>query len=355
MGTPDLPTGWENDPSLDDLKQRGRKLIQETFANAETWGWKDPRNCLTLPFWQQLLPDMRYIVCLRNPVDVAHSLADLHRLPAEKCSTLWLTYVASALQHSDGRSRLTVFYEDLLDNSERELRRLAAFLGMPERAEQIEVKEKVREFTEKGLQHFRTSVIDTAMDPSIDRHAIALFLAQKISMRFGQIGTEPQDKMNEQIESALDLLGQLSVEASNQANNLQERPTLGEGMSLAAQRTIDLLQKRLAARTEAVETISVELDQREQARKLLVKQLAEKVEALQRLESHAKESEEKIRVVSAQLVDTETQLKRITNTLGWRVLSRYGRVKYKYVLPALRLFGRSRAEQNKARPAHDSN
>jgi hypothetical protein len=324
---PIFPPGWENDPSIDDLKQRGRTLIQERFANAETWGWKDPRNCLTLPFWQQLLPDMRYIVCLRNPVDVAHSLADLHGIPVDKCSTLWLTYVASALQHSDGRPRLTVFYEDLMDNWERELRRLAAFLGMPERAEQMEVKEKVREFTEKGLQHFRTSVVDTVMDPRIDRHAIALFVAQRISMSFGRNETDPQNEVNEEIESALDLLGQLSVAAPNQANNLQERPTPGVGMLSGAQRTIDLLQTRLAARSEAVKTMAVVLEQREQARKTLARQLTEKDGALQRLESQAKESEEKIRMVSAQLADTETQLKKVTNTLGWRLLSRYGRVK----------------------------
>lgn len=343
---PIFPPGWETSPLLDDLKLRARTLIQDAFANAEMWGWKDPRNCLTLPFWRQLLPEMRYVVCLRNPVDVAQSLAYRDSFSAEKSSSLWLSYVNSALGNSDGQPRLTVFYEDLIDNWQRELRRLAAFLGMPERAEQVELKDKVREFIEEGLRHYRTSIVDTATNPTIARRARALFMAQRISVSLSRRGTEAPDEMDEQIENVLDLLDQLSVEAPNHADNLHGQP--------GSQNAIQVLQKRLAARDEAVKTISAQLDLREQAREDLARRLAEKDRALQRLESQATQSEENARRMSAQLLDTETQLKRITNTLGWRLLSRYGPIKYKYVLPVFRLFGKMRGEQNEDKPPHDN-
>jgi hypothetical protein len=209
---PIFPPGWETSPAIDDLKERGRTLIQDTFADAKLWGWKDPRNCLTLPFWQQLLPEMRYVVCLRNPVDVAHSLTQRNGFSAEKSSNLWLTYVTSALQYSDGHPRLIVFYEDLIDNLQRELRRLATFLGMPERAEQAEVKDKAQEFTEKGLQHSRTSIVDVATNPRIARRARVLFLAQRISVSFDQ--TEIHGQLDHQLEQALDLIDRQSVNAS---------------------------------------------------------------------------------------------------------------------------------------------
>lgn len=291
---PIFPPGWESDPSLDELKQRGRTLLHEAFANAKMWGWKDPRSCITLPFWQQLLPEMRYVICLRNPVDVAQSLEDLHDLPAEKSSTLWLTYVTSALQHSDGRPRLIVFYEDLMDNPQRELRRLAAFLGMPERAEQVEVKDKVQGFIENGLQHYRTSIADTATNPNIVCRARALFIAQRISMSLGRIETDAQNEVDKQIENALDLLVQRSVEAPNPANTPQEQLAVPEEMLAESQNTIHVLQKRLVGRNEAVKAISLLLDQTEQARKELAKQLVEKDQALERLESQT-ESEERIR------------------------------------------------------------
>lgn len=38
------------------------------------WGWKDPRTCLFLDFWEKLLPEARYLFLYRHPVDVALSL-----------------------------------------------------------------------------------------------------------------------------------------------------------------------------------------------------------------------------------------------------------------------------------------
>ncbi len=38
------------------------------------WGWKDPRNTLTLQLWTELYPDARVIAVVRHGVDVAHSL-----------------------------------------------------------------------------------------------------------------------------------------------------------------------------------------------------------------------------------------------------------------------------------------
>src|SRR3989442_1198462 len=165
---PLLPPGWETAAAIDDLRDHAQQLLQDHFAEVQLWGWKDPRSCLTLPFWQQLLPDMRYIICLRNPVNVARSLEDRDGLSAEKSSSLWLSYVSSALNHSEGKPRLVIFYEDLMDDCLRELRRLAEFLGEPKMAEQVEVQEAVQEFIEKGLQHYRASFAEVTASSRID-------------------------------------------------------------------------------------------------------------------------------------------------------------------------------------------
>ena len=72
---PSLPPGWHEDPKLTPAYRRAAELIRE-FRGSSGWGWKDPRNSLTLPFWRHLLPDMRVVVCLRNPLEVAASLRD---------------------------------------------------------------------------------------------------------------------------------------------------------------------------------------------------------------------------------------------------------------------------------------
>ncbi len=40
-------------PALDPLRLKARLLI-EGLDSAHVWGWKDPRNSLTLPFWEDI-------------------------------------------------------------------------------------------------------------------------------------------------------------------------------------------------------------------------------------------------------------------------------------------------------------
>jgi hypothetical protein len=50
------------------------KILIDGFREHDCWGWKDPRTALTLPFWRQLIPDLKLIICVRNPIEVAISL-----------------------------------------------------------------------------------------------------------------------------------------------------------------------------------------------------------------------------------------------------------------------------------------
>lgn len=286
---PLLTPGWETAASLDDLKNQAQKLIRDQFATASLWAWKDPRSCLTLPFWQQLFPNMRYIVCLRNPVDVARSLESRDNFSFSKSSNLWFTYVSSALNHSGGKPRLVVFYEDVVDDCLRELRRLAEFLGEPERAEPVDVQEAVQEFVETGLQHYRVPIEEALANPRIDSRARALYLAQRISVSLGR-KSGPQVLDNE-IYKTLNSLTQHSFQAPGDA-------------------------------------------------KLLIEQLA-------KAEDQLADTRETNRVFSTRILDTENQLQRITEAQGWRLLNRYGRIKHRFVRPIQRLLGFIRRAQIK--------
>ena len=92
--------------------------------------------------------------------------------------------MSSALNHSEGKPRLVIFYEDLMDNCLRELRRVAEFLGKPERAKQVDVQGAVEEFVEKGLQHYRASIVQATASHGIDPRVHALYLGQRNSVSF---------------------------------------------------------------------------------------------------------------------------------------------------------------------------
>ena len=54
--------------------------------------------------------------------------------------------------------------------------------------------------------------------------------------------------------------------------------------------------------------------------------------------------------LTTRLAQQDEQLKKIKSSMGWRVLSSYGRVKYRYLLPIYRLFGQAPSKQIQAKP-----
>jgi len=53
---------------FDAMRAKARTLVS-TFSRSMVWGWKDPRNSLTLPFWRAIVPELRTIIVVRNPLE----------------------------------------------------------------------------------------------------------------------------------------------------------------------------------------------------------------------------------------------------------------------------------------------
>ena len=66
------------------MDNRGKPISKADVTSAQNliaqrkdyqlWGWKDPRTCLFLDFWSQLLPTAKYIFVYRSPWQVVDSL-----------------------------------------------------------------------------------------------------------------------------------------------------------------------------------------------------------------------------------------------------------------------------------------
>ncbi len=215
---PELKEGWEACAELDELRARAQAIISRDFSTAELWGWKDPRTSLTLAFWRQFLPNMSYVVCLRNPLDVARSLEKRNGLSLEKGVDLWLAYVKSALENTSGQPRVFLFYEDVMENWRVELDRLCVALKIP-REKSIQCN--VQEFLDEELQHHRTSILDTVSDSSLAYPAKSLYLALRLYVNFLQARFDVEwspDVFNPQ---ALEIFGRYSLESANNVEALR--------------------------------------------------------------------------------------------------------------------------------------
>lgn len=60
-------------PENADFKRRARTIVAARDP-LPLWGWKDPRTCLFLGFWEPLLPAARFLFLYRHPVEVTLSL-----------------------------------------------------------------------------------------------------------------------------------------------------------------------------------------------------------------------------------------------------------------------------------------
>ena len=136
-----------------------RNIVLKLDAN-RPWFIKDPRLCVTLPFWTRALERPLFIWVQRSPVAIARSLNKRDGLPIEYGLALWEFYVRSVFDTVKLGDMIVVQYEDLLRGpyaeSERvyaELCRKGVTVGLrsPER-------EEIEAFVSPDLCHFENTI-----------------------------------------------------------------------------------------------------------------------------------------------------------------------------------------------------
>ncbi len=152
---PDLKPGWERAPTLDTLIREGQSLL-ETFAECSHWGWKEPRTTILLPFWQRLIPNLRVVICLRSPLEVARSVNKRDGLSIAGAAYLWNLYTRSAIRDTNGYPRTFTFYEDYFRDPLLELNRMTNFcqLKCPDNiaAVQAAISRELRHQTSEAVE-----------------------------------------------------------------------------------------------------------------------------------------------------------------------------------------------------------
>jgi hypothetical protein len=234
--------GWEQSSEFDDLRELARRMLAEKFGAARLWGWKDPRTTLTLPFWRELVPDAKYVICLRNPADAISSIQRRPdpNLPVETWGDLWLEYTARALKETQGQRRALVFYEDYFQDPDKPLATMAELLDLqsPRREGALQ---RLFEEIEQTLRHHATSPRELAAAWGIPPATRTLFLALRAAEDArGAVGAGEAH--------AIDAIGRVAHEL------WWDRRTLTDlrGAFPEAQQTVAMLQSDQEKLTEAV-------------------------------------------------------------------------------------------------------
>jgi hypothetical protein len=126
---PLLPSGWQDDPSLDDLRMQAGTLFESAF-DSPPMAFKDPRLCITLPLWRKVVTRPQAAVfVLRDPVEVAESLRARSGLHIVHGLAMWDRHVRSAAANLTGLPTLTTAYNETLADAEGWSAGLVEFLA----------------------------------------------------------------------------------------------------------------------------------------------------------------------------------------------------------------------------------
>lgn len=121
-------------PRFDSLHERARAYLASlAISPGDVHVIKDPRLCITLPFWlplaAQAVGDAAVCLIQRPPIEIARSLQQRDAFPAAFGLRLTATYLEAALRHAPAHAvRMT--YAELLNDPAAAIAPLAERLGL---------------------------------------------------------------------------------------------------------------------------------------------------------------------------------------------------------------------------------
>jgi len=120
--------------SKETWQERIRQVLQDQFAVGSSIVIKDPRLCLLLPLWLEVLTeldiDTSIVIVHRHPFEVAKSLAKRNEFSIQKGLLLWMHYFLELEYHSRNLPRLFLRYSDDFEDMPDLVSRLKSFTGL---------------------------------------------------------------------------------------------------------------------------------------------------------------------------------------------------------------------------------
>lgn len=129
-----LPTDWLHSEAAAVAREQIAQLLDDEFSTQPLTVLKDPRLCLLAPLWIEVATssgfDVRVVVCLRDPREVAASLARFSGMDAAQARLLWLRQLVAAEAGSRGHPRALAYHDRLLADVHGSTENIARSLGL---------------------------------------------------------------------------------------------------------------------------------------------------------------------------------------------------------------------------------
>ncbi|MCY4344616.1 MAG: glycoside hydrolase family 99-like domain-containing protein [Gammaproteobacteria bacterium] len=153
-----LNADWHDSPAFANHFDKARSLIEVEFSASPLYVVKDPRFCLLMGFWIKAIESTGatplIVMPIRNPRDVAQSLMRRNGIDPSIGRLLWLRHVLEAEAGSRDHPRVTVRFDQLLEDWRSVAERIGERLGLswPNLSTAAEID--IGEFLSPDLRHY---------------------------------------------------------------------------------------------------------------------------------------------------------------------------------------------------------
>ncbi len=129
----EMPVDWIAHPQAQSCAKSIRRFVADELAEQALWAVKEPRLCRLLPLWPQalnVLPlRLTAVIMVRNPLEVAASLARRDGMAYGHAYLLWAQHLLEAERATRDMPRMIVQYDDLLHEWRGVVVKMAEQLG----------------------------------------------------------------------------------------------------------------------------------------------------------------------------------------------------------------------------------
>ncbi len=181
---------WSGLPEKDVFKAKALEILNQDFGGSSFFVLKDPRICRLLPFWSEVLRDfgaeVKYVIPVRNPLEVAASLAKRDDFTPARTYLLWLRHVLEAEYFSRGFPRSVITYQGLLEDWRDLAAKLASKLGIHWARHSADTEARIDGFLERRHRHHSLSDTDVYDNPELPAWVKETYSA------LGELQADPQ-------------------------------------------------------------------------------------------------------------------------------------------------------------------
>lgn len=210
--------GWSKSGVAAEFEERAVATLFAEFGSAPLVLIKDPRCCRMMPFWSKVFDqagyDVRILMPVRSPLEVARSLWLRNGFPISKGLLLWLRHVLDAEAASRQHPRAILDWSEFLADWRLAMTRVEERLQLSWPCESDQSLAEIDRFLSPGLRHNAVDFDDLVVHKDVNAWVLSAYKAM-IALSIDSASSNARhalDEVRSEFDKASNIFGRALVD-----------------------------------------------------------------------------------------------------------------------------------------------